>query len=105
MTLPRRGDRLAQAGDLVHEQGLPPLQQVDREEKAAARDERATIVRHGRQDSTFDLAVVEVETADYAHRAALARTGGLQSALRAQAAARLGFTSRSAGIFHAWLIL
>lgn len=46
MTLPRRGDRLAQAGNLVHEQGLPPLQQVDREEKASAGDVRAMIVRH-----------------------------------------------------------
>jgi hypothetical protein len=28
--------------NLIHEQGLPPIQQVDREEKASARDERAT---------------------------------------------------------------
>jgi len=42
MTLPRRGDRLAQGSNLVHQQGLPPLQQVDREEKAAARDDSST---------------------------------------------------------------
>jgi len=55
MTLPRRGYRLAQTGNPVREQRSPPLQQVDREEKAAARDERTTIVRHEQQDSTFDL--------------------------------------------------
>jgi hypothetical protein len=48
MTLPRRGDRFAQARDLVDEQGLPPLQQIDREEEAPTRDAPATIIRHQR---------------------------------------------------------
>jgi hypothetical protein len=68
--LPRRGDRLAQTRNLLDEQGLPPLEQVDREEETPARNERATIVRHKGQDSTFDLPAAGVESADYAHRAA-----------------------------------
>src|SRR5437899_8728820 len=50
--LPRPGDRLAQRSDMVDEQGLPRLQQIDGEEPAAARNERATIVWHEEQDST-----------------------------------------------------
>ncbi len=41
------GDRLAQGRDMVDEQRLPALQQIDGEEPAPARDERATIVGHG----------------------------------------------------------
>ena len=42
-------------GDVIDDQGLPPLQQVHREEEAPARHNGATIVWHVRQDSTFDL--------------------------------------------------
>ena len=52
VVLPRPGDRLAQRRDMVDEYGLPPLQQINREEPAAARNERATIVWHEEQDST-----------------------------------------------------
>lgn len=51
MARARRRHRLAQAGDVIDEQGFPPLQQVDREEPASARNERATIIRHGAEDS------------------------------------------------------
>jgi hypothetical protein len=40
---------------------LPPLQQVHREEEAPARYNRATIVRHARQNSTFGIPIVSVE--------------------------------------------
>jgi hypothetical protein len=63
---PRRGDRLAQLGDMIDKQGFAPLQQVDCEKEAPARDERATIVRHGVQDNTIVLAAVKLEMADYA---------------------------------------
>ena len=46
--LPRLGDRLAQRPDMVDEQSLPPLQKVNREEPAAARNEGAMIVWHER---------------------------------------------------------
>ena len=52
MVFAGHGDRLAQACDMVDEQGFPSLQQVDRKEPASARNERATIVWHGTQDST-----------------------------------------------------
>ena len=38
---------------MVDEQGLLPLQQIDREEEASARNEGATIIRHVRENSTF----------------------------------------------------
>jgi hypothetical protein len=66
MTLPGRGDCLAQRGDMIDEQSSASLQQVDREEEASAWNERATIVRHAEQNSTFALPIVEVEAADYA---------------------------------------
>lgn len=66
MASPRRGDGLAQRDDMVDKQGLAPLQQVDCEEEAPARNERATIVRHGAQDNTFVLPAVKLEMADYA---------------------------------------
>jgi len=47
LVLPRRGNGLAQERDMVDEQGLPPLQQINRKEPAAARHESATIVWHG----------------------------------------------------------
>ena len=51
MARARRRDRLSQGRDVVDEQGLPPLQQVDREEPAPARNERTTITQHEAQDS------------------------------------------------------
>jgi len=47
----RRRDCLTQGRDVIDEQGLPPLQEVDREKPASARNERATIIRHDAQDS------------------------------------------------------
>ena len=46
MVAARDGDGLAQARDMIDEQGFPPLQEVDGEEPAAAWYERATIIRH-----------------------------------------------------------
>ena len=51
MARARDRHRLTQGRDVVDEQGLPPLQEVDREEPAPARNERATIIRHEAQDS------------------------------------------------------
>jgi len=56
MALAGRGDRLTQGRDMIDQQGLLPLQQVDGEEPASARNERATIIRHETQDSTNTLA-------------------------------------------------
>jgi hypothetical protein len=53
----RRGDCLAEACDLIDEQGLPSLQQVDREEEASTRDKHAAIVGDVEQDSTSVLAL------------------------------------------------
>ncbi len=64
MARARRRYRLSQRRDMVDEQALPPLQQVDREEPASARNERATIIRHGRKIA--DDAVVINWVADYA---------------------------------------
>src|SRR5260370_23123279 len=50
---------------MVGEQGLLPLQQVDSEEEASARDECATIVGHVRENSTSNSQGA-VEAADYA---------------------------------------
>src|ERR1041385_53051 len=47
-----RSHGLAQDLDMVNEQGLPPVQQVDREEPTSAWNERTTIIRHETQDST-----------------------------------------------------
>src|SRR6266702_5258483 len=65
MTMTCRGDRIAQGRDMVDEQALLPLQQVDREEEASARDECATIIGHVRENSTSNSQVA-VEAADYA---------------------------------------
>jgi len=51
---------------MVDQQGLLPLQQIDREEEAPARNEGATINRHVGQNSTFVLPAEEIEVADYA---------------------------------------
>jgi hypothetical protein len=51
---------------MVDEQGLLPLQQIDREEEAPARNEGATIIRHAGENSTFVLPALEIEAADYA---------------------------------------
>jgi len=45
----RAGDRLAKRFDMVDEKRLPPLQQVDGEKPASARDEDAAIIRHDRK--------------------------------------------------------
>nr|WP_244562437.1 hypothetical protein [Bradyrhizobium lablabi] len=60
MALASSGDRIAKGRDMVDKQGLPPMQQVDREEPASARHECATIIRHEAQDSTV------TRVADYA---------------------------------------
>src|SRR5260370_18483665 len=65
MAMTCRGDRITQGRNMVDEQGLLPLQQVDREEEASARDECATIVGHVRENSTSNSQGA-VEAADYA---------------------------------------
>jgi hypothetical protein len=62
----RRRDRLAPARDMVDEQGLLPLQQIDREEEAPARNEGATVIRHVGENGTLVLPALEIEAADYA---------------------------------------
>ena len=52
MVFARRGNRLPQGCDVIDEQGFTALQKVDREEPAPARNKRATIIRHGAQEST-----------------------------------------------------
>jgi len=66
MIAPRRGNRLAQQGDLVDERGVSSLQHVDREEEAPTRYMSATIVLHARWNSTSVGPVALVEMADYA---------------------------------------
>ena len=46
MVFARDGNRLAQERDMIDEQGFLSLQQVDREEPAAARNQRTTIIWH-----------------------------------------------------------
>ena len=46
---PRGCDRTPQKRDVFDQQACPPFQQIDGEEPAAAMDERATIIGHGRQ--------------------------------------------------------
>ena len=43
----RAGDRLAKPVDVVDEEGLSPFKQIGGEEPASARNEGATIIRHG----------------------------------------------------------
>jgi hypothetical protein len=47
---------------------LLPLQQIDREEEAPARNEGATIIRHLGENGTFVLPALDIEAADYAFR-------------------------------------
>src|SRR5258708_5221573 len=81
---------------MVDKQGWPQLQQVDGEEPAAARNERATIVWHEGYDSTFDLPVVEVGAADYAFGSN--PPYGLRSLIRATLALRAAPRIKSFGI-------
>jgi hypothetical protein len=75
--LPCLGDRHAKRRDMVDEQGLSPLQQINREEPAAAGNERTTIVWHGEPDSTCLIGGV-VRAADYAFgSSALRASSGL----------------------------
>ena len=80
MTPPRRGDGLAQSSDLFDQQGLPPLQQVHREEEAPARYGRTTIVRHVEQNNAIIGVIALVEMADYAFGSNPPYESGLRSA-------------------------
>jgi hypothetical protein len=61
---------------MVDEQGLLPLQQIDREQEAPVRNEGATIIRHVGENSTFVLPALEIEAADYAFRLRSSSYGG-----------------------------
>jgi hypothetical protein len=52
MALLRCSHGLAQDVDVIDEQGLLPVQQIDREEPTSAGNERATIIRREAEDST-----------------------------------------------------